>query len=343
MNAPSGEQGSQVTPERLMQFAWGYAMPLVIESAVTHGVFDVLNGGPKTAGELAAQTGTSERGLRMILNVLVSMELLARDAGRRYVLAPESAAFLVSSKPAFQGGIFKHMSTQLLPKWLQLREVVRTGRPPATVNQESTGAEFFQQFVEDIFPMSYGAAKALGEALKLSAAAKNVRVLDLAAGSGVWGIALAQQSSHVTVTAVDWPGVLPATRRVIDRFGLGDRFTLVAGDLRDAAFGAGHHVATLGHILHSEGETRSRELLRKTFAALAPRGTIAIAEFLANDDRTGPPMAMIFAVNMLVNTDQGDTFTFPEIRSWLQEAGFTGARTLDAPGPSPLILATKPG
>jgi methylase of polypeptide subunit release factors len=167
-------------------------------------------------------------------------------------------------------------------------------------------------------------------------------VRDLAAGSGVWGIALAQQSPHVSVTAVDWPGVLPATRRVVGRFNLTDRFSFVAGDLHSAAFGTGHQIATLGHILHSEGERFSRTLLRKTFDALSPGGTIAIAEFLANDDRTGPPNAIIFAVNMLVNTDEGDTFTFPEIRKWLQEAGFSEVRTLDAPGPSPLILATKP-
>lgn len=342
MDRPKAERNEQVTPERLMQFAWGYAMPLVIESAVIYGVFDALDSGAKTAHELAAKSGASERGLRMILNVLVSMDLLARDAGGRYSLTPESATFLVSTKPSFQGGIFKHISTQLLPKWMQLREVVRTGKPAVVVNDEDTGAAFFQKFVEDIFPMSYGAAKALGEAMKVSASAAGVRVLDLAAGSGVWGIALAQQSPQVTVTAVDWPGVLPVTRRVIDRFKLADRFTLIAGDLHDVAFGTDHQIATLGHILHSEGEKRSRELLRKTFAALAPGGKIAIAEFVANDDRTGPPNAMIFAVNMLVNTEEGDTFTYPEMRGWLEEAGFTDVRTLDAPGPSPLILATKP-
>jgi len=202
--------------------------------------------------------------------------------------------------------------------------------------------EFFQQFVEDIFPMSYGAARALGESLKLAAGTSPVRVLDLAAGSGVWGIALAQQSPKVTVTAVDWPGVLPATQRVTTRFGVADRFTLVAGDLLEAAFGTGHNIATLGHILHSEGEPRSRRLLKKPFDALAPGGTIAVAEFVANDDRTGPPNAMIFAVNMLVNTDVGDTFTLPEISAWLTEAGFKNVRTLNSPGPSPLILATKP-
>jgi hypothetical protein len=132
------------------------------------------------------------------------------------------------------------------------------------------------------------------------------------------------------------------TERTAARFGLQDRFTLAPGDLLEADFGSGHSVATLGHILHSEGAERSRKLLRKTFQALAPGGTIAIAEFMANDDRTGPPVALIFAVNMLVNTAAGDTFTFPELSAWLQEAGFTNPRLLEAPSVSPLVLATRP-
>ncbi|HEX5324133.1 MAG TPA: methyltransferase, partial [Capsulimonadaceae bacterium] len=82
--------------------------------------------------------------------------------------------------------------------------------------------------------------------------------------------------------------------------------------------------------------------LKKVYAALAPGGTIAIAEMVPNDERTGPPFPLIFAVNMLVNTEKGDTYTFGELSQWLREAGFTDCRTLDAPGPSPLILATKP-
>jgi ubiquinone/menaquinone biosynthesis C-methylase UbiE len=168
-----------------------------------------------------------------------------------------------------------------------------------------------------------------------------VRVLDLAAGSGVWGIAMAQESEKASVTAVDWPEVIPITRKTISRFGLAERYSFVAGDLLQADFGTGHNVATLGHILHSEGRERSRELLKKTFKALASGGTIAVAEFLVNADRTGPLNGLFFAVNMLVNTDSGDTYSFEEISSWLKDAGFVNARTLDAPGPSPLILATK--
>lgn len=190
--------------------------------------------------------------------------------------------------------------------------------------------------------MSFPAATVLSKHLALGQRGSAVRVLDLAAGSGVWGIALAQSSANVTVTAVDWSGVLPATQATVDRFGLTNRFSFVAGDLLEAEFGGGHDVATLGHILHSEGETRSKLLLRKTFDALAGGGTIAIAEFLVNEDRTAPVGSLFFAANMLVNTEDGDTLSFEEIGTWLKDAGFIDPRLLEAPGPSPLVLATKP-
>ncbi|HEX3470344.1 MAG TPA: methyltransferase, partial [Silvibacterium sp.] len=235
-----------------------------------------------------------------------------------------------------------HTSEQLIPKWLSLNEIVKTGKPLTAVNQEEAGGAFFEQLVLDIFPMSYPAAKTLAASLNLNNGVGAVSVLDLAAGSGVWGIALAQSSPQVKVTAVDWPEVLPLTKKTTARFGVDDRFNFVGGDLLSADFGSGHQIATLGHILHSEGKARSRALLAKTFEALASGGTIAIAEFLVNKERTGPLNGLIFAVNMLVNTDEGGTWSFEEIGEWLADAGFVNARTLDSPGPSPLILATKP-
>jgi ubiquinone/menaquinone biosynthesis C-methylase UbiE len=332
---------SPVTPERIMQFAWGYVPPLVLEAAVRHRVFDVLDAGPKTISEVQKETGASERGLTAVMNVLVGLNFLEKDKHGVFSLTPESAAFLVSSKPAFQGGMLRHGSQQLIPRWLHLTRVVETGKPEASVNQQGPGSDFFQQFVNDILPLSFPAAQTLSRHLHANGAAA-ARVLDLAAGSGVWGIAMAQGSEQVRVTAVDWPDVIPVTRKTVERFGLADRFSFVAGDLMQADFGSGHTVATLGHILHSEGSERSRALIKKTFAALAPGGTIAIAEFLVNADRTGPLNALFFAVNMLVNTDSGDTYSFEEISGWLNDAGFKNARTLDAPGPSPLILAAKP-
>ncbi len=340
--SPQKSQEQPPNPQRIFQLGFGYLAPLILETAIEHKIFDVLEKGPKTPEEVAKATKVSSRGARILLNGLLAIEMVTKDKSNKYSLTPESSAFLVSGKQSYFGGMLRHTGKQLLPKWMQLTQIVKTGKPAQAVNQEGDGAKFFADFVEAIFPNSYPAASALAEHLNVAAANKPVKVLDLAAGSGVWGIALAQKSPKVHVTAVDWPNVLPVTKKVATRFNVADRFTFSPGDLDSADFGSGQNIATLGHILHSEGEKRSRALLKKTFSALAPGGTIAIAEMVPDDDRTGPPHALIFSVNMLVNTDEGDTFTFPEISGWLKEAGFTSPRRLESPGPSPLILAIRP-
>src|SRR5437879_3527293 len=330
----------KVTPERLMQFGFAYAPPLIIGAATANKVFDTLASGGKNVEEVSRKTGASIRGLRAIMNALVGLELL-KKSGDRYALTPESEAFLVSNKPGSLAGFFSMNRMRMMQQWMKLDEIVRTGRPAEARNQEGPGTEFFSELVENIIPMSYGSAEALAEHLKLTDATNQLRVLDLASGSGIWGIALAQKSPRVQVTAVDWVGMIPTTKRITQKFGVGDRFKFIGGDLLEANFGNGYDIATLGHILHSEGEDRSRQLLKKTFRALKSGGRIAIAEWLVNDDRTEPLPSLMFAVQMLVNTGKGDTFSFNEIKSWLQDAGFKKVGKLEVPGPSPLILATK--
>jgi ubiquinone/menaquinone biosynthesis C-methylase UbiE len=331
----------ELAPDRIMQLSWGYAPPLIIEAAVKHRLFDLLDVSPKTAPQLAKEASVSLRGVKAICDALVGLRFMARDDDR-YKLTPESATFLVSSKPAYHGAFFRHVSTQLIPHWLALDKIVRTGKSAASVNSEKKGAKFFGEFVESIFPLSYAAARALGEHLKISKAKMPVSVLDVAAGSGVWGIALAEQSPQVRVSAVDWPSVLAVTQRIARRHAVADQLTTIPGDVLKAPLGKNHQVATLGHILHSEGRARSRQLLKRTFDALAPGGTIAVMEFLVNKDRTDPLVGLLFAVNMLVNTEEGDAFSFEEISGWLREAGFTKPRLLKVPAVSPLVLATKP-
>jgi ubiquinone/menaquinone biosynthesis C-methylase UbiE len=335
------QQQANVSAERILKMMWAFAPPLLIDAGVENRVFDVLDGKPLTLEELSAATGASQRGIEMLADALVGIELLSKDQQGRYQLTPESAAFLVRGKPGFQGTIFQHTKTDLLPHWLRVSDAVRSGRPVAPVNEQKQGAAFFEQFVEALFPMGYPAATALAADLKLAETKQEMRVLDVAAGSGVWGIALAQASALVKVTAVDWERVLATTKKMVARFKLEDRFRFVPGDVLDADFGSNYAVAILGHILHSEGIERSKALLRRVHEALRPEGTIAIAEFLVNADRTGPAQGLIFGVNMLVHTDQGGTYSFEEISDWLREAGFKNMRLLDAPGPSPLVLAQK--
>jgi ubiquinone/menaquinone biosynthesis C-methylase UbiE len=331
----------KLTPERLQQFGFAYAPPLIISAAVNNKVFDALQGGAKTVEQLKKETGASARGLRAIMDALVGLELLKKDRQSRYSLTPESQAFLISDKPGALAGFFGSILPIITSRWLRLTDIVRDGQPAVAVNQEAEGTEFFSQLVETIIPMSYAGAQKLADHLKVAKAKEQLRVIDLAAGSGIWGIAVAQKSPRVRVTAVDWPGMIPTTKRITEKFGVRDRFDFIEGDLLETNFGSGYDVATLGHILHSEGEQRSRQLLKKTFRALKSGGTIAVAEWLVNDERTKPLPSLMFCVQMLVNTEKGDTFSYNEIKQWLEDAGFIKVRKLEAPGPSPLILATK--
>jgi len=331
-----------VTPQRIMEMTWGFVPPMLLSAALDNHVFDALDGGTKDLDALAKATGASKRGLRAMLNALAALDILKRQ-GDRFALVPDTAAFLVSGKPGYLGGIVQHLTGQLLQNFCQLSAIVRSGKPAAAVNQQKTGADFFSKFVESLFNLSFRTAGALGDYLAPHMPKNgNIQILDIAAGSGVWGFGVAQKFPGAKITAVDWPGVLPVTRRIADREKLADRLRTVEGDILEADYGKGFHIATLGAILHSEGEARSRRLLKKVFDALAPGGFIAISEFVPNEDRTGPPQPLLFAVNMLVHTDEGDTFTFKEMTGWLEQSGFRQVRQVDLQAPSPLLVATKP-
>jgi SAM-dependent methyltransferase len=323
-----------------MQISFAYGPPTIIGAACANKIFDSLAGGPKSAAQVSKDTGASERGVRILMNALIGLELLRKD-GDRYALTPESEAFLISNKPGTLAGFFPMSMRRLIPHWLELDEVVRTGRPPESRNLEKEGTQFFSELVENIIPMSYPAAQALAEHLQIAQRSTPFRVLDIAAGSGIWGIVMAQKSPKVDVTAVDWSGMIPTTKRITQKFGVSGQFKFIEGDIGEVDFGTGYDLATLGHILHSEGAERSWRLLQKTAKSLKSGGTIAIAEWLVNDERTEPLPGLMFAVQMLVNTEQGDTFSFNEIKGWLEKAGFKDVRTLEAPAPSPLVLATK--
>ena len=176
----------KVTPERLMELSFAYAPPLIISAAAGNKVFDALENGAKTAEEVAKETAASPRALRILMNALVGLDLLKKDRRGRYSLTPESAAFLISEKPGTHAGFFGTIAPQLISRWLRLTDIVREGRPAVSVNQETEGTEFFCQLVENIIPMSYPAAQKLGDHLKIAKTKKEIRVLDLAAGSGIW-------------------------------------------------------------------------------------------------------------------------------------------------------------
>jgi SAM-dependent methyltransferase len=220
---------------------------------------------------------------------------------------------------------------------------VRTGCPAIAVNQEHIGAPFFSAFADSLFPLSFPAAQALAQRLQGPPVADAFRVLDIGAGAAVWSIPIAQQIPSARVTAVDWPQVLnEVTSRFVQSYGLASRYEMLPGDILEVNYGHGYDLAIVGLLLHTEGETRSKAVLSKIYDAIAPGGKVVIVEFLVDRDRKESLDGLLFALNMLVHSESGTTWSYDELAGWLQDAGFHDVTAIKLPRPSPVIVGQKP-
>lgn len=324
------------SPMMLMDTAWGFTRTQVLESGVELDIFTQIEKGHTNAKSLAQAIGASERGVRILLNALVGLRVLEK-AGEQYQLTEGARIFLSKNSPAYMGEWLLHVN-QLMPAWAHLTEVVRSGVPPQKVEGEGDRGEFFSKLVAGLFTMNAPGAQAAAKAMV--GQRSGLRILDIGAGSGVWGIAFAQRDPHTHVTVADYPKVLGIAKQFVARHGLADRFQYLAGNFREVDFGREQYdIAILGHICHSEGARNTRTLFQRIRRALKPGGRLLIAEFLVDEERRTETFPLLFAVNMLVNTEEGDTFSMSELRTWLEEAGFKTVETLEAPTPSPLIVA----
>jgi len=329
-----------LSPVRITEDLWGAWKAQALVAGVHLDVFTHIAAGKRTAREIAAAAEASERGITFLLDALVAMGYLGRT-GRRFLLRPLAARFLVRGQERYVG-----RSVELLAAhwddWSHLTEVVKSGLPYEAVDQVDRAKEFFPKLVETIFAGSYFSAQLAVRSLPGKVRRGIRRILDVAAGSGAWSIAFAQAIPAARVTALDFPEVTPITRQFTRRFGVAARYDYLEGNLREVDFGRGEYdLVILGHILHSEGKERGRQLLARVAAALRQPGLLLIAELIPNDQRSGPLIPLLFGLNMLLRTEQGGVFTLREYRDWLREVGFRRVRTIDVPAPSPLILGIK--
>jgi ubiquinone/menaquinone biosynthesis C-methylase UbiE len=322
------------TPETLMQLQFGMAASRVLMVGTALGVFTDISKGKKTPEAIADATGANARGLRMLLDALGAFGLLKKEAGR-YELTPLSAEYLVKGKDTYMGHMLE--TDVMWSSWTHLGEVVLSGKPLKRVEEKQNAESFFPTLVRSLHVTNRAPAQRTAQVLK---GAK--RVLDVACGSGIWGISIAEQEKDARVVAQDFPALLEVTKEYAKKHGVEGRFDYLPGDLKTVNYGRERFdCAVLGNIVHSEGEDSSRALFKKLHAALVQGGKLAIVDMIPNDERTGPPFPVLFALNMLLHTESGDTYTLAEYRRWLQDAGFSKVETADIGSHSPLVVAVK--
>ncbi len=332
----TGITGAQMI--RLMMDQWGSQRALAIGAAHQLDLFTHAAHGARTAQEIAKAAGTDANATERLLNAVVALGYMRKSRGN-YTLSPLARTFLARGSELYQEHV-NDVTRGITGLWMTLADAVRTGRSVAPLG--NGGAEFFRVLVGQIFPMSYcgaeGAVRAMGPVRR-----KRIRrVLDIGAGSAAWSIPFARAIKSARVTAIDLPEITSITREYAKRFGVAARYDCRDGSMFDLDWGADEYdLVILGHIIHSWGEEKGRELLRRAHRALRERGMLLIAEISPNEDRTAPAFAALFSLNMLVASPGGDVFTLKEMRGWLKEEGFRKSELLRVPAPSPLILATK--
>ncbi len=310
------------------------------------GVFERLSDHSATARQLAQSIGVKEHGLRMLLDGLTATGQLQKD--NSHYRLPEPVRAVLSLPGVDPQTYFRDLhrhATDITNGWSKLTEVIRTGKSVIDVSDGGVGPEFFASLVRMLFPGNYVIAQALFEATKDRFGHGALEVLDVAAGAAPWSMAFASGNRSAHVTAVDFPVVLEVARQFAAAFGVEDRYTLLPGDIRRVPFDSGRFdLALLGHICHSEGASHTQRLFRKVAQALKPEGAMLVADFVADEDRSGSnggAFAVLFALNMLVHTEEGGTFTLHDYETWAKEAGFRRHEVIEVPGPSPVLLFEK--
>ncbi|MBI4454678.1 MAG: methyltransferase domain-containing protein [Acidobacteria bacterium] len=333
------EAGNKPNPEVLQQMYFSFAPAYALSAALQLNFFSHLATGRKTAADVAQAAQVSPRGAAMLLDTLAAFQLLTKK-DPHYELTPLAAEFLVRTSPNYLGHSLEHDPPW--ESWSGLTKVIRTGRPDRRIEQQEKAEQFFSTLVRTLHVTHHEPARRTAQVLGAGASYHGLRVVDIACGSAVWSIAIAEADQQARVTAQDFPTMLDVTRQYLKRHGVEERYDFLTGDLKQVDFGHDRFdLALVGNIVHSEGERSSRELFTKLHRALRSGGRIAIMDMIPNDERTGPPFPLVFALHMLVSTEEGGTFSLAEYRQWLTEAGFVRVETADIGSHSPLVIGFK--
>lgn len=319
---------------------WAGWRAQALVAAIELDVFSHLSAGRRTVGEIAAAAHATPRGIRGLLDALVPTGLIGKRADR-YKLGSVAQAFLVKGQEFYLGSLASLICSEW-SDWSHLGEAVRTGRALSIYDSSNQDGKAAAQRTAALFPLYLRAAEFAAQSLPAKLLRRVSQILDLSPGSGAWSIAFARALPAAGVTALDAAPALKVTRQFVSRNGLASRYKFVAGDPLKADLGhETYDMVLVPFILSRLGPHAAGQLIAKAAASLRPGGVLLTAGFIPNDVRTGPLLPLLFGLNMLLHSREGDAFTFRQIKAWHKSAGLHGSRILRSGDLPTVVLATR--
>jgi len=305
------------TSREILDLVRSFQPACVLTAAAVLDVFSPLHTKPMTAEALAGELGTDPRATVILLDALAALKLLIKQ-GEQYSV-PEDAAELLAEQSADNVlPMVRHLAN-CLRRWAELPKVIQTGKcAEIAPGIRGAGADM-EDFIGGMNTISRPVAAGVIDKIRLL---KFRHVLDVGGGAGTWTIALLRAVPRARATLFDLPAVIPIAGQQFAEAGLTDRVNLVGGDYNTDALPEGTDLAWLGAICHQNSRRQNRDLFTRTYAALSDGGVIVIRDVIMDRSRTSPPAGALFAINMLVATEAGGTYTFDEYSEDLREAGF---------------------
>jgi ubiquinone/menaquinone biosynthesis C-methylase UbiE len=320
MSTPASQQPS---PQLFFQTINAHQRTEALKAGIELEVFTAIGEGNTTTAELAKRCQTSEKGMRILCDYLTIMEMLTKE-NERYGLTRDSAVFLDKHSPAYLGGATEFLCSSMLTEGAKhIADAVRKGGT-AMDNEGTIGPEnpIWVKFARAMAPMMALPAQLIAKLVDPQGDRK-LKILDIAAGHGLFGIAFATHNQQVEVTALDWEAVLEVAKDNAQKAGIADRYRTIEGSAFDVDFGSGYDLVLLTNFLHHFDPPTCESLLRKVHASLAEGGRAVTLEFVPNEDRITPPDAAGFSMMMLISTPAGDAYTFSELEKMFANAGFS--------------------
>ena len=311
-------------PEDILKLARQFMESRILLTAVELNLFTLLDEAPSTAENLAGRLHADLRGLTIILDALSAMGLMIKEPGDAYRSSPDVAACLSDNSPHSVLPMINH-ANHLWKSWSNLTSKVRSPEPAEIPASAARNADEMRAFIGAMHVVGAPLAQKIVTAVK-PGTARNL--IDVGGASGTYTIAFLSAAPKMKATLFDRPAVIPIARECLAEAGMADRVCFVAGDFYADELPGGHDLAMLSAIIHQNSPAQNVELFRKVLHAMVSGGRMIVRDHVMDPDRIKPEEGAIFAVNMLVNTQGGSTYTFDEIRTWLTEAGFTKVRLL---------------